>query len=72
MLLKVKVFPKQKKDEIIRKSKDSFEVYVKKEPKLGQANKAIIWLLSLYLKMPAYKIRIIKGSRERNKIIEIR
>lgn len=71
MLIKVKVFPNEKKDEIIKKSEDSFIVKVKEKAELGQANKAVIWLLSLYFKIPGNRFRIKKGGKERNKIIEI-
>ncbi len=71
MLIKVKVFPNEKKDEIIKKSEDSFIIKVKEKAELGQANKAVIWLLSLHFQIPGNKFRIIKGGKERNKIIEI-
>jgi len=70
MLIKVKVIPNSKKEEIIGE-KDSFEVKVKEKPLNNMANKATIALLSSFLKIPIKKIRIIKGSKKRNKIIEI-
>ena len=71
ILIKVKVFPNSRKEEIIKKSKDSFKIKVKEKPKMGKANKAVIKLLSKFFKIPQSKIRLIKGSKERNKIFEI-
>ena len=71
MLIKVKVFPKSKKEGIVKKSEDSFEVRIKEKPERGEANKSAITLLSSFLKIPKEKIRIIKGSKQRNKILKI-
>ena len=72
MLIKVKVFPNSKKEEVIKKSEDSFEVKVKAKPEKGMANKEVVKLLSVYFKIPESKIRLIKGFKERNKIFEIK
>jgi len=70
-LIKVKVFPNSKEEEIIKKSEDSFEVKVRERPVKGLANKAVIGALSFYFKVPASQVRLVKGFRERNKIFEI-
>jgi uncharacterized protein len=72
MLIKVKVFPGAKEEEIIKKSKDSFEARVKEKPIMGLANKAVITLLSYYFEVPRQNVRLIKGFKERNKIFEIK
>ena len=71
MFIKVKVFPNSKKEEVIKKSADSFEVRVRAKAKNGLANKALIEHLANYFHVPSRKLRIIKGARERHKIIEI-
>jgi len=71
MLIKVKVFPNSKKEEIIRKSEDSFDVKVKEKPMKGKANKAVFDLLADYFEIPRGKIRLVKGSRQRNKVFKI-
>lgn len=71
MLIKVKVFPNSKKEEIVKKSEDSFKVRIKEKPIKGQANKSVSTLLSFFLKIPRKKIRLIKGFKERNKVFEI-
>ena len=72
MLIKVKVFPNSKKEEIIKKSENSFEVKVKEKPRRGEVNKRVSEILSFYFKTPKSKIRLIKGFKERNKIFEIK
>ena len=71
MLIKVKVFPKSKKEEIIKKSENSFEIRIKAKPERGEANEAAIRLLASFLRIPREKIRIIKGAKQRNKILRI-
>jgi hypothetical protein len=72
MLIKVKVFPSSKKEEIVKKAEDSFEVKVRAKPVKGLANKAVIDALSSYFSIPASKVRSIKGFKQRNKIFEIK
>jgi len=72
MLIKVKVFPDSKKEEIAKKSEDSFAIKVKEKPREGQANERVFEILSFYFKVPKSKIRLIKGFKERNKIFEIK
>ncbi len=71
MFIKAKVFPNSKKQEIVEKAKDSFEIKVKEKPEKGAANKAAINILSLRLGVPAGKISLIKGARQKNKIFVI-
>ena len=72
MLIKVKVFPNSKREEIIKKSDDSFEVKVKAKPIKGEANREVVRALAFYFKIPESKIRLIKGFKKRNKIFEIK
>ena len=71
MFVRVKVFPNSKKNGIIEKSKDSFEIRVKEKPKEGRANQAAVEILAAHLKIPKSKIRLIKGLKQRNKIFEV-
>lgn len=72
MLIKIKVFPNAKKEEIIRKGEDSFEIKVREKPVGNQANLAVLKVLSRYLQAPVGSIRIVKGAKSRNKILEIK
>lgn len=71
MLIKVKVFPGSKKEEVIKKKNDSFEVKVKEKPVRGEANRAVINSLSDFFNVPKNKVKLIKGFRKRNKIFEL-
>jgi hypothetical protein len=72
LLIKVKVFAGCKKEEIIQKSDDEFEVRVKEKAEEGRANRAVIKVLANYFKIDESKIRLAKGFKERNKIFEIK
>jgi len=71
MFIKVKVFPDSKKDEIIKKADDRFEIKVKEKAKNGLANKKVIEILSKYLNVPEEKLILVRGAKQRNKIFEI-
>lgn len=71
MYLKIRAYPGSKEEKIIKKAEDSFEVYVKEKPERGLANKAVIKALSSYFKVPAGKVRLIKGARSKNKLFEV-
>ncbi|MDD5144835.1 MAG: DUF167 family protein [Candidatus Pacebacteria bacterium] len=71
MFIKVKVFPGAKKEKIIKKEEDKFEIHVKEKPERGLATGRTAKILSDYFKVPVSKIRLIKGSKERSKIFNI-
>ena len=72
MLVKIRVFPKSKINEIIKKSDNSFDVRVRVRPEKGLANRAVIDILADYFKIPTGKIRMVKGVKQRSKIFEIK
>ena len=71
MLIKIKVFAGAKKDEIIKKSDDSFAVYLKEKAERGLANERLKEMLAVYLQVPHGRVRLKKGSRQNHKIIDI-
>lgn len=71
MLIKIKTYPGSKKPKIIKKSEDGFDVYVKEKAERGLANRAVIAALTKHFKVPAGKVRLIKGAKSRNKIFEV-
>ena len=71
MFIKVKVFPDSKKDEIIKKEDDRFEIKVREKAEGGLANKKMIEILAKYLNIPEDKIILVRGAKQRNKIFEI-
>lgn len=71
MLIKVKVTTNAKKEEVIQKSEDSFQVKVRAKPIEGKANKAVTEALASFLKIPENKICLVRGSKTPNKIFKI-
>lgn len=68
---KIKAHPNSKREKVVEKSQDSFEVFVKEKAERGLANKAVIRVLSSYFKVSAGKLRLVKGARSQNKIFEV-
>ena len=71
MFLKVKVFPNSKKEEIVKKSDDRFEIKVKDKAEEGKANKKAKEMLTRYLNVPKEKLILIRGAKQRNKIFKL-
>ena len=77
MFINVKVFPDSKKESVVRKSENSFEIRVKEKAEQNLANKAAInkaAIKALVFKLgisPA-KLRLIKGAKSRSKFFDIR
>lgn len=71
MLIKVKVFSNARKEEVVRKSSDSFEVRVKVKPLQGEANRSAAEALADYFNLSASRVRLIKGFRQTNKVFSV-
>lgn len=71
MIIKVKVKPNAKKEEIKQIEKDYYEIRVTVVPEKGKANKKVIEILSKQFKVPKSNIRLVKGETSREKIFEI-
>lgn len=71
MLIRVKVFPDSKKDEIIKKREDSYEVRVKEKAEQGKASEKVLQILSGFFGVEKNKFRILRGGKERSKVFEI-
>jgi L-threonylcarbamoyladenylate synthase len=72
MIIKVKVFPKSKKESVIQKQTDFFEVRVRPEAKQGQANDAVVNILADFFNINVKSIKMIKGGKSKNKVFEIK
>ncbi len=68
--IKVKVIPNAKKNKVLEENGE-FKVYVKDSPIDGKANKALIELLAQHFKVKKGVVRIIRGEKSREKVIEI-
>jgi len=70
MILRIRVIPKASKNLII-KINDGLKAYLSKPAQDGLANRQLIDLLSEYLHIKKYQIKIIKGKSSRDKVVEI-
>lgn len=66
-MIKVKVFPRSGREEVVKVSEGEYKVYLKKPAVDGKANVELVQLLKNYLKRP---VRIKSGFSSRNKILE--
>ncbi|MBI2076480.1 MAG: DUF167 domain-containing protein [Candidatus Aenigmarchaeota archaeon] len=71
MILSVKAIPNSKKAEIRQIAENNYIVKLDAQPEKGKANLRLIEALSEYFKIPKSSIKIVKGHKSRNKIIEI-
>ncbi|MEO0087074.1 MAG: DUF167 domain-containing protein [candidate division WOR-3 bacterium] len=69
-IIKIRVIPNAKKNEIV-KEKDRLKVYLTAPPIEGKANKVLIEILAEYFNVKKGQIKIIKGEKSKDKIIEI-
>ncbi len=70
-MFKVKVFPNSKTQKVVKKTNNDFEVRIKERPIEGKANKAVISALADHFKVAKSQVKIAKGIKSRDKIIEI-
>lgn len=70
MILNIRVIPKSSRN-LVKKENNLLKVYLTKPAQDGLANNQLIDLLSEYLGIKKYRIKIIKGEKSRNKLVEI-
>ncbi|MFH1395370.1 MAG: DUF167 domain-containing protein [Candidatus Omnitrophota bacterium] len=70
MKLKIKVFPKSSREEVIEQD-GIIKVHVKAAPEKGKANKAVIAVVAKKYKVKKRDVAIISGLTGRNKILEV-
>lgn len=70
MILSIRVIPKSSRN-LVKEEEGRLKVYLTKPATEGLANKALVDLLARHLKVKKYNIRIIKGEKSRDKVIEV-
>ncbi|MEK6887512.1 MAG: DUF167 domain-containing protein [Candidatus Aenigmatarchaeota archaeon] len=70
MLIDVKVVPNASKNKVL-KNGDVYRVYVNSPAADGKANKALMDVLSEHFSVKKNSIRIVRGEKSRNKVVEI-
>ncbi|MCW5907881.1 MAG: DUF167 domain-containing protein [Chitinophagales bacterium] len=71
MILRIKVKPGSKTDEIVREADGTVKVKIRAQPIEGKANKYLIEFLSEILRLPKSKINLLKGETNSFKTLEI-
>ena len=66
----ITVKPGSSQEKIVKTGENEFTVYLRAKPHDGEANDALIKLLAKHFKIPKTSIKIIRGTKSRNKIIE--
>lgn len=66
--IKVKVHAGEKKNKLVQKTPDTFELWVKAPAEQGRANEAVRALLAQHLNLPENKLSLIKGATSPAKI----
>ncbi len=69
-LIKIKVIPNAKKNKVVE-SEGLFKVYVNAPAVDGKANKALIEVLSEYFDVRKSSVRIVRGEKSREKVVEV-
>ena len=71
MLINVHVTANTKEARVIKLDETNFEARVDERAEDGQANKRLLEILSSYFNVPKSRIRIVRGSKSRDKVIEV-
>lgn len=71
MIIKLKVHPGSKKPALLKKSADSYEIWVKAPAENGRANVAALDALSTALGENPKRLRIIKGATSPHKLVSL-
>ena len=66
--IKVKVHADEKKNKLVEKTPDSFEIWVKAPAEQGRANEAVRTVLAQHLGIEENKLSLIKGATSPAKI----
>ena len=67
----VRVSPRAKQEYVTRLADGNYRVAVHAPAQDGKANRALIEILALHFSVPKSAIRILRGQRGRQKLIEI-
>ena len=69
--LHVKVHPRAKRDVLVAMGEGRFEAWVRAKPLEGQANRAVLELLTRSLQIPQGRLRLVKGWNGHQKTFRV-
>jgi uncharacterized protein (TIGR00251 family) len=70
MRLNIRVIPNAKQNKAV-KEENRYKIYLTSPPVEGKANKALVNFLAEQFKVKKNKIKIVRGLKSRDKIVEI-
>jgi len=70
MKIKIRVQPNAKQNKLVEES-GRYKVYLTAPPVEGKANQALIEFLSEHFKVKRSRIKLLKGAKSRDKLVEI-
>jgi uncharacterized protein (TIGR00251 family) len=71
MLIEVYVTPNTREARVVKVSEDYIEVWVDERAENGRANKRLLEILTEHFKVPKSRITILRGTKTRNKTIQV-
>ena len=71
MLIRLYVTPNAKHVRLVKVIEDHFEVWVDQRAAAGRANKRLLEILAEHFNVPKSRIKILKGTRSRNKMVQV-
>ena len=69
MIIEVKVKPNSKEQEIIKTGENEYKISLKEKAEDNKANIELLKLLKMHF---GKEVRIVKGLKSRNKIVEVK
>lgn len=69
--IEVKVIPGASCDKVLSVSSSSCKVYLRAKALEGKANEALLRVLGEHFGVPKSRIKIVRGEKSRNKLVEI-
>lgn len=69
--IEVRVVPGSSQKKVLRLEPRRFKVYLHEKAVEGEANEALRVILGDYFKVPKSAVRLLRGERSKNKVVEI-
>lgn len=69
-IVKIITKPGSSQEKIVQNSDDEYTVYLRAKPHDGEANTALLKILSKHFDVPKTSIKIVRGQKSRIKTIE--
>lgn len=69
-IVKITTKPGSSQEKIVQNSDDEYTVYLRAKPHDGEANTALLKILSKHFDVPKTSIKIVRGQKSRIKTIE--